>query len=203
MRRPRNNRFLAFAVVLLAVGGRVEAQEKKASTQPQDVYGILKSAQEAEAGAGQRKPDISPTSRPLTSQERSQLIDKGRIAEEAYQHLQGLREAGNPHILEGYDIERIEDDPKAMQVDQERLREEMIRTVENREGFSRPDPAGASSDSADAAESHQGHDHQAEAATAAPQAAPRSQDGPPSWQLILLAVLGAATVGWVWISNRK
>jgi hypothetical protein len=79
-------------------------------------------------------------SRPLTPQEESGILDKHRLAAEAADQVQGLREAGNPHIPEELELSHLEENPRETQVDQEKLREAAIRRIENREGFLRPLP---------------------------------------------------------------
>lgn len=60
------------------------------------------------------------------------VFDKGRIAREAYDRLLSLEETGRPHIPKGTILEDMRTDPKAAQVDLERLRQRTIALYETR-----------------------------------------------------------------------
>ena len=93
------------------------------------------SGQEAQ-DPGRVGVDTSEPPVELSSSQRDAILNKPRIAEETRERLVGLREAGNPHIRKGILLERIQDNPEGQQVDQEKLRAEAIRRIENREGLS-------------------------------------------------------------------
>ncbi len=60
------------------------------------------------------------------------LLDKSKIARETHQRLEGLRQAGNPHIRRGLKLDTLQEDPKRSRVDLEKLREQRIRMIEQR-----------------------------------------------------------------------
>jgi hypothetical protein len=72
----------------------------------------------------------------LSQEERANLIDKGRIADETLQRAVGLREAENPHIREGILLRQMEDDPNRSRVDLDDLRRERIHLIEERRPLS-------------------------------------------------------------------
>ena len=136
---------------------------------------------------------------PLTPEERAGILDKHRLAAEAADQVQGLREAGNPHIPEELELSHLEDNPRETQVDQEKLREEAIRRIENREGFLRPLPEDDS------------HPAKADAAPAGERAAPaRAVEGPAMpprpvfpWNHLVLMAAGVLSIVSVWLGFRK
>jgi hypothetical protein len=71
----------------------------------------------------------------LTDEQRAGMIDKGRIAEETARKVVGLREAGNPHIPGDLLISKIEEDPEAVQVDDNLLRERLITQLDRHSSY--------------------------------------------------------------------
>ncbi len=78
-------------------------------------------------------PAIETSDDELSPEIRETIIDKGKIAEETYQHLVGLREAGNPHIRQGLLLATIVDNPAKSYVDPEKNRRERIALIERRD----------------------------------------------------------------------
>ncbi len=157
-----------------------------------------------ESDAGPAADEERESSRPLTPAEESALIQKPRIAEETYERLQGLREAGNPHIRKGLKIANLRDHPERAQVDLEKLRAEAIARIENREGFHRPVHSEAES-AAGGEEVAHSHDHGGPSGQTGPH---RASDSPPSqspvwWSLVLVvATSGLSLAGVIWASRR-
>jgi len=155
--------------------------------------GILLALSGGDARGGE--PAEQPNA--LTPEEEAGLIDKGRIAEETYARLLGLREAGNPHIREGLEIGRIEEEPERTEVDMERLHEEAIRQVEERPDFSRP----VHDDPTEAADILH-HDHPGHEACG-PESAPRPVKDPNTVTIVLLGTLGVILIGAVFFYARR
>jgi hypothetical protein len=153
--------------------------------------------------AGQAPVDgrgAEPSSRPLTPQEESGLLDKQRLAAEAADQLQGLREAGNPHIPEGLELSHLEENPRETQVDQEKLREAAIRRIENREGFLRPLPEPDDLGGKSNANLHHGE----RVVPVKPVAEPAPNPRPIfPWNHLVLMAAGVLSIVSVWIAFRK
>ncbi|MBI4584909.1 MAG: LPXTG cell wall anchor domain-containing protein [Planctomycetes bacterium] len=79
------------------------------------------------------EPASDSTDDELSPEIRETILDKGKIAEETYQRLVGLREAGNPHIRQGLLLSTIKDDPLKSYVDPEKNRRERIALIERRD----------------------------------------------------------------------
>lgn len=174
MIRSRSFRLPAAAVLALSLCGRAAGQEP---------------------GAAPGEP-----SRPLTPTEESGILDKHRLAVEAAEQIQGLREAGNPHIPEGLELHNLEDDPRETQVDQEKLREEAIRRIENREGFLRPLPEDGVPEGNAAAKPGHGNRVVPTPMVEEPVSAPRTSF---PWNHLVLMAAGVLSVLSIWIAFRR
>lgn len=135
----------------------------------------------------------------LNEDQRANLINKGRIAEETHARLASLAEAGNPHIQKGPSLllPGFQRSPDTEAVDLAQLREETIARIERRA----PSPRAAPSSARPAP--------RATSAEGAPAPAPAvEEESPPSGRsygqlLVVVLALGAGIGGAVWVLRSQ
>ncbi len=115
------NKFLAVGLLALTAAARGQDQDR---VDPQKALERLESS---------KSESIPP-------EVRAAIINKPRIAEAKEERLQGLREAGNPHIQKGTGLflPDMKDNPAISRVDIAKLHEERVALYERRGAGSGP-----------------------------------------------------------------
>src|SRR5262245_9507632 len=113
------------ALLLLGIGGRLSAQVSEPGPD------AIRASNEADPQAddpGLIGEDGKPHPRKrLKPDEAAVLINKPAIAEQTLQRIVGLQEKGNPHIHKGLLLANLKEDPERVQVDREKLHDDMVR----------------------------------------------------------------------------
>ncbi len=189
---------LWLGIVAIASAGRAEEPDPTALGETPGLEDPSQ-ATKSSGGEGPAAGATADSSRPLTPGEQAALIQKPRIAEETFARLQGLREAGNPHIRKGLKIGNLQDHPERSQVDLEKLRADAIARIENREGFHRPVPVESGEEIAKA------HNHGESEEVSGPSSAAVGDPAtdPTFWSLTLILLTGGLSLAGVWWASRK